>query len=254
MRELIRHDEKVKNTQFAWALLLNFRSMNHVLLALANASEFISEPLKSESEPLLRGPLSGSLARRWYSFHENGFPATRPLPHFEEEVLADVSGVWKVIANPLAACLLEKPGAPEELGRAIDTIGMAGLLLLLGQRLTPASVRNAQAIPPSTEQLLQAASEDFNHQINQAARALAKHRGRSEDTFWGPQEGSQAMQNEDAIRRLKEVLAENTWWNVFVHFDHGEVFEARLASGHGARWTSDGSRFIGFLEPFGQIV
>jgi hypothetical protein len=30
------------------------------------------------------------------------------------------------------------------------------------------------------------------------------------------------------------------------------VFEARLSSGHGARWGHAGGEFIGFLEPFDE--
>jgi hypothetical protein len=32
-------------------------------------------------------------------------------------------------------------------------------------------------------------------------------------------------------------------------FCDGEVFEARVAEGYGARWTADGAQFRGFLEP-----
>lgn len=31
---------------------------------------------------------------------------------------------------------------------------------------------------------------------------------------------------------------------------HGVVFEIRDANGYGARWSKDGSKFIGFLEPY----
>jgi hypothetical protein len=37
---------------------------------------------------------------------------------------------------------------------------------------------------------------------------------------------------------------------VFGHFQHEVVYEARVRSGHGARWAQGGAEFIGFLEPF----
>ena len=35
-----------------------------------------------------------------------------------------------------------------------------------------------------------------------------------------------------------------TWWNVFGHFAHEVVYEARVPSGHGARWGFGGDEFI----------
>jgi hypothetical protein len=55
----------------------------------------------------------------------------------------------------------------------------------------------------------------------------------------------------DAARAvLERILDEQTWWNVFGHFQHEVVYEARVPSGHGARWVKGVAAFIGFLEPF----
>ena len=62
--------------------------------------------------------------------------------------------------------------------------------------------------------------------------------------------GPTAVRNAQAIEVLTRVLTGRTWWNVFGHFAHDTVFEARLPTGHGARWGHDGTEFIGFLEPF----
>lgn len=88
--------------------------------------------------------------------------------------------------------------------------------------------------------------------LSSAARALAKHAHRSSDGFWGNATGPVAAQNKHAMELVVTLLVEHTWWNVFGHFQHDTVFEARLPSGHGARWGAAGTTFIGFLEPFDE--
>jgi hypothetical protein len=85
-----------------------------------------------------------------------------------------------------------------------------------------------------------------------AARALSKHVHRSPEAFWGTVTGSVAEKNAAALRVLNDVLDRTTWWNVFGHFQHELVYEARVPSGHGARWGRLGEEFIGFLEPFDE--
>lgn len=38
--------------------------------------------------------------------------------------------------------------------------------------------------------------------------------------------------------------------NVHLTQPYGPVFEIRVHEGYGARWSQDGSKFIGFLEPY----
>jgi hypothetical protein len=83
-----------------------------------------------------------------------------------------------------------------------------------------------------------------------AARALDKHVGRSATEWWAPVAGPADVRNERARSVVESILAGATWWNVFGHFQHELVYEARLPSGHGARWRLDPLRFVGFLEPF----
>ena len=65
----------------------------------------------------------------------------------------------------------------EESVRLFEQIPIADILLILGQRLTSASIRNEQAIPPTTEVLLHSAMLPFNSQIKVATRAWEK-------TYW----------------------------------------------------------------------
>lgn len=41
----------------------------------------------------------------------------------------------------------------------------------------------------------------------------------------------------------------NSTVNIRQHPVFGEIIVVRMPNGQGARWTSDGSRFIGFIEP-----
>lgn len=169
----------------------------------------------------------------------------RPLPHFEAEITPPVQSL-AVRLRPLLSA------SPIELATELERIGLDGLLLLLGQRRTPATLTDERGIPPTDEVLLSSASARFNphDELTVAARALAKHAHRSPDRFWGEVSGPTPARNAQAVEMLTRILSGRTWWNVFGHYAHDTVFEARLQTGHGARWGHDGSEFIGFLEPF----
>jgi hypothetical protein len=81
---------------------------------------------------------------------------------------------------------------------------------------------------------------------------LDKHVSRSGGVFWGTIKGSAQERNQRARTLLAEILEQTTWWNVFGHFAHELVFEARIPSGHGARWDFEPLELIGFLEPFDE--
>lgn len=70
------------------------------------------------------------------------------------------------------------------------------------------------------------------------------------DNFWGEIEGKTEKKNLVAKKYVKNIIGNNTWWNIYGHFKHDTIFEMRLPSGHGARWSGDGGTFIGFVEPF----
>src|SRR5262249_1791340 len=143
---------------------------------------------------------------------------------------------------------------PIRLADALTAAGVRNVLVLLGQRFTPGSLSDARALPPSREKLLAAAAKPNGpgDPLSVAGRALAKHAVRGTGSFWGSVTGSTAEKNAAAEALLVRILDEATWWNVFGHFAHGDVFEARVPSGHGARWGNGGEEFIGFLEPFDE--
>ncbi len=143
------------------------------------------------------------------------------------------------------------PGAAApHLAEAIASAGTRRLLVLLGQRQTPGSLVDERAIPPTRARLLAAAGAPFHRDLTAAGRALTKHVHRTTDRFWGEVEGSDADKSAAADAIVRAILDRATWWNVFEHYLHAVVFEARERGGYGARWGRGGDAFIGFLEPF----
>ena len=211
-------------------------AMNPLLAALPH----LSPPFREQSARLWVPEHLARLARR-----VSEDPPVRLLPHFEAEVTPPV----QPLAERLRAVWDDSSAL---LAVEVERIGVDGLLLLLGQRRTPATLTDTRGIPPTTDELLASATARFNphDELTVAARALAKHAHRSPDRFWGEVSGPTAVRNAQAIEVLTRVLTGRTWWNVFGHFAHDTVFEARLPTGHGARWGHDGTEFIGFLEPF----
>ena len=225
---------------------------------LKAAAPLLPEPFRAEHARLFEEEHLTRLADRLLTFAEQGVPEDFPPPHFTAECtppLADAwaffrepVGLWRAAPDRLAGPLLR------HFADAFVAAGTRNLLILLGQRLTPASITDARAIPPARAQLLAAANREHNpaDHLTVAARALTKHVPRAGGVFWGEVRGSGAEKNARAVRLLEAILDAATWWNVFGHFQHDVVYEARVPSGHGARWGFGGNEFIGFLEPFDE--
>jgi hypothetical protein len=206
----------------------------------------LPESYRAANAALLRPDLLTRLANRLAFLALHGVPVERPEPHFSEEVTPPLGPVFEPFRPVLDVA------DPGRWAGALAEVGADGLLLLLGQRRTPASRTDASAAPPTTEHLLAAADAPCGPraELSAAGRAWAKHAPRSGAQFWGTVSGSDAEKNAAARRLVDTILAGATWWNVFGHFVHDTVFEARVPSGHGARWGDRGTVFIGFLEPF----
>jgi hypothetical protein len=228
--------------------------MSDLRSTLAAAAALLPEEFRAAHGRLFRGELLDRLADRLLGFWREGVPAAPPPPRFAAErtpPLADVFAPFR----PALALWHPDPGptAPEVVAALADALlaaGCPGLLLLLGQRLTPASVTDARAIPPERGRLLDAAGRPGRQGLTVAARALSKHAPRSAESFWGAVTGPAAFKNAAARAAVERILGAATWWNVFGHPAHGLVYEARVPTGHGARWRHPGDEFIGFLEPF----
>ncbi|EAY25121.1 hypothetical protein [Microscilla marina] len=183
--------------------------------------------------------------------HYHQHQTLHKLPYFIEECTPAIQpGI-----TPFYTALCHWLNNPEEgtqlLSQAYKSVSINDLLLILGQRRTPASITTEQALPPLRKHLSTAFSTYHKqHTLSVGARAWCKHVNRSEQEFWGVVKGNDEEKNKAAEELLNHLLDNTTWWNVFEHYKHDLVYEVRLPSGHGARWSVGDMRFIGFLEPF----
>ena len=77
---------------------------------------------------------------------------------------------------------------------------------------------------------------------------MTKHAHRSSEGFWGENRGTEIQKNENARKKLNQVLTEAVWVNIHSILGSETIIEVRIEQGYGMRWTIDGT-FRGFLEP-----
>ncbi|MGB0523998.1 MAG: hypothetical protein ACPGJS_13605 [Flammeovirgaceae bacterium] len=173
-------------------------------------------------------------------------------PQFKEEVIPARKRIFSELLSLVHSIQphAQLDAIAQEWNAYFTSTSFENILVLLGMRFTPASLKTVAALPPPTAQLLHQAFLPFNAQISCATRAWEKHVGRSDDDFWGKVQGSPAQKEAFAKAKVLAVLQHATWWNTFVHYKHGVVYEFRVPSGHGVRWKKEGITFLGFLEPF----
>lgn len=228
----------------------------NLITLLQTAVSQLPAGFRTEHARLWSGEHLERLAERLVTFQCAGVPAGFPLPHFDAECTPLLSTAFAPFVDAMTlweeSSDLQSPVVAKAFAQALQAAGCKNLLLLLGQRLTPASLTDARAIPPSRADLLAVADRPHSpaDPLTVLARALAKHVHRSPDAFWGVVTGSAAQKNESARTILRRLLEEATWSNCFGHFKHEVVYEVRVATGHGARWGLKEMTFIGFLEPF----
>ncbi|XP_021643357.2 uncharacterized protein LOC110637521 isoform X4 [Hevea brasiliensis] len=132
-------------------------------------------------------------------------------------------------------------------------LSYGGIQSLLGLAHTVGAV--SDALPPPRSTLLSSFTLPYRPNVNgsaltHGARALAKHTERSSNKYWGIISGSDSTKNSLAMNVINFLIASCCWSNVHIVPPHGAVFEVRVADGYGARWSKDGAKFIGFLEPY----
>ncbi|CAL8992769.1 unnamed protein product [Prunus brigantina] len=154
----------------------------------------------------------------------------------------------------LAICVSKFPHQPYiSLARMLFGLSLGGLQGLLGLAHTTGSTPDA--LPPPTSTLLSSFVLPYKLNVEgstltHGARALAKHAHRSSSKYWGTLDGSDSNKNRLALDVISRLMTHCCWLNVHSVQPHGAVFEIRVAEGYGARWSEDGSKFIGFLEPY----
>lgn len=176
----------------------------------------------------------------------SGIPTDYGLPYFKEEVTPSPEKVLEHFKSIIQG----SEATPEQWAKAIEATPFEHLLVLIGQRWTSASIKDETAIPPLEQTLLESCFAPYNNQISMVTRAWEKHMGRSTDAFWGIAKGSPTQKEETIRKQITQMIQTNTWWNIFYHYKHEYVYEIRVPSGHGIRWNKDGTKLIGFLEPF----
>ena len=167
------------------------------------------------------------------------------FPYFNEEIKINRACSFDKLINIFGAT-----DSDEVMAKHLEAIPFEDWLIVLGQRLTSASIRDENAIPPLQNVLIDACKEPINNEITIAQRAWEKHTGRIEDHFWGEVKGNNQQKQEKVMQKIHYILENKTWWNVFFHYKHGLVFEVREKQGHGIRWSHGGKKLIGFLEKF----
>lgn len=135
----------------------------------------------------------------------------------------------------------------------LSELSYAGVQKLLGFVDTVGT--NPKLLPPPMSALLSAFLMPHNPDVisstlTDGARALAKHSHRSSLGYWGALNGSDSDKNQHAMDAIIHLLTECCWLNMHIVPPHGTVLEIRNKDGYGARWSADGTKFIGFLEPY----
>jgi len=184
--------------------------------------------------------------KRLIHYYKKEIALTQPLPYFDEEIKQNL----KESFDYFAALFSLNDDLPTAFKKVMINTPFQHILLLLGQRITSASVQDENAIPPLREQLWMSCLQPYNTETSVVVRAWEKHVGRYENSVMGEIKGNQLEKNKKVIELILFMMENTTWWNVFHHYKHGLVYEIRIENGQGMRWTSDGKQFIGFLEHF----
>ncbi|MDR4893946.1 MULTISPECIES: hypothetical protein [unclassified Chryseobacterium] len=202
-----------------------------------------SEAWKDQYQSVLVKEHLENLEKNIYRFKENALEWN--FPYFNEEIKINRQESFEQFIT-----ILESNHSDEVKAKLLEAIPFEHWLNILGQRLTSASIRDENGIPPLKSMLINACQEPFNNEITIAQRAWEKHIGRMDDDFWGEIKGNNQQKQEKVMAKIHDILDHKTWWNVFFHYKHELVFEVREKEGHGIRWSHGGTKLIGFLEKF----
>lgn len=203
----------------------------------------ISDSWKEKYRAVLAGEHLQTMENNIVKFQNNMLEWEQP--YFNEEIKTNRKESFDLFIN-----IFQNNDTDEVKAVHLGKIPFEHWLNILGQRLTSTSVRDENAVPPLKDTLLEACRKPFNCEITIAQRAWEKHIGRMDDEFWGEIKGNNLQKQEKVMEKISHILDNRTWWNVFYHYKHELVFEAREKEGHGIRWSHGGKQLIGFLEKF----
>ncbi|BAT91756.1 hypothetical protein VIGAN_07037900 [Vigna angularis var. angularis] len=178
---------------------------------------------------------------------ESGEEGVKVYRRFYTEEQEHENGVLAIIVSKFT------PQPYDSLASLFCGLSYEGVQGLLGLMQTTGTI--SDALPPPISTLLASFNFPCNPNENgltHGARALAKHACRSIGSYWGSLNGNDSNKNRLAKDAINRLISHCCWLNVHTVPPHGVVFEIRVADGYGARWNEDGSKFIGFLEPYMQ--
>ncbi|XP_022857961.1 uncharacterized protein LOC111378916 isoform X1 [Olea europaea var. sylvestris] len=199
---------------------------------------------------------------RYASFHEmlEAESLAKVLPGVENieegvQIYRNFYSEEKEKSNGVIAICIEKPTAQlhDCMTSILWGLSYAGVQRLLGFVQTMGT--STESLPPPPSVLLSSFLLPHNPKVKgstltDGARALAKHVNRSSSGYWGSLCGSDSEKNKVAMDIVNCLLTRCSWLNMHIVPPHGVVFEIRIKDGYGARWSADGTKFIGFLEPY----
>ncbi|KAI3959244.1 hypothetical protein MKW92_014623 [Papaver armeniacum] len=141
----------------------------------------------------------------------------------------------------LAICVTKpKPQPYICLGTIISGLNYDGIGSLLGLKHTTGTITDA--LPPPRSALLSSFLTPQNpHHV---------HRGGNK--WWGSFDdySKDINKNKIALEVINQLISNCRWINIHIVPPYDGVLEIRVAEGYGARWSKEGSKFIGFLEPY----
>ncbi|EFJ11351.1 hypothetical protein SELMODRAFT_126335, partial [Selaginella moellendorffii] len=134
----------------------------------------------------------------------------------------------------------------------LQSLKVEGVASLLGLRATKGTL--VSALPPPRSRLLASFlarnSESVpSSKLTVGGRALAKHVNRSSAGWWGACSGTETAKNKIALKAVCRIIDQASWMNIHHLPQSTHIFEIRVQDGYGARWSSDGKQFRGFVEP-----
>lgn len=158
------------------------------------------------------------LAKNLLSFYQKT-PLGFPEPHFSVECTPPLEESFTFFRTALEN-FVTHPDNIEHNSKIFEQcfreIPCVNVLILLGQRLTPASIIDERAIPPTQEKLMSSAMQEGKQGLSVAARAWSKHVNRHpDDNYWGEISGNAKQKNEGVQKILLHILNNTTWWNIF---------------------------------------
>ncbi|WP_299883219.1 hypothetical protein [uncultured Lacinutrix sp.] len=188
------------------------------------------------------------------NFHKYGVSKNVQFPYFSEEIAPNLEGSFSFFKHAISE-INKRDFVSDVINKniicsTIQSVSFEHVLLLMGQRQTPATIKTVEGLPMTKKEMLDNSLSHYNKQISVGVRAWEKHIDRTEDSFWGEIKGSPQQKLDKVKGIINNIIDNHTWWNTFYHYKHEIVFEIRIKSGHGIRWSKYDKSLIGFLEPF----